>query len=221
MRAPRQLFFVAVALLAACNGSVPASNGSSQSAALTVYRDGCSAEACGARPEPRYRCAGGYPMTVCTKARGSCSWQIDCVDEPPPDYDGNVSVASCNGPSGSAEEACGPLPTYDEKDCVYGFIGEPQCESYGGASCAWSHRCRPQPCDQRGTCNTLDRSKLGAACDAQNPCPEGSTCGTIYVNLGETVPPTCIAGNPCDALTCKTGRCFVAESYPVQVRCGQ
>lgn len=158
-------------------------------------------------------------MTVCTKARGTCGWQIDCADQPPPDYDGNVAVSSCDGPV-APEEACGPLPTYDEKDCVYGFIGEPQCESYGGEPCAWSHRCRPQPCEQLGTCNTLDRSKLGEPCDAENPCPSGASCATIYVNLGETVPPTCIAGNPCDALTCNAGRaCIVAESYPAQVRC--
>lgn len=223
MRVPGSVLFVATALVAACNSkTTPAPNNATQAGALEVYRDGCDADACSARPPPQHRCAGGYAVTVCTAARGTCGWQVDCADEPPPDYDGNVSVTSCDG-AGTTVEACGPLPTYDEKDCVYGFIGEPQCESYGGAPCAWSHRCRPQPCEQRGTCNTFDRSKLGEPCDAlSDPCPSGSTCASVFVNLGETIPPTCIAGNPCDALTCNDGlTCTVAESYPAQVRCSR
>jgi hypothetical protein len=219
-------FAFATLVLVACGGAnaTQAPRGS-QTGALEVYRDACDAEACGARPAPWHRCVGGYEVSVCTKARGACGWQIDCADAPPPGYDGNVAVGSCDlgaPPGAEASEACGPLPAYDDQDCVYGFIGEPQCERYGADPCAWSRRCRPQPCEQRGTCNTLDRSKLGAACDAESPCPSGSTCASIAVNLGEHVPPTCIGGNPCDALTCADGlTCHVMESYPAQVACGR
>ena len=212
---------VAAAIIS-CGGTTTTDGaGGSQSEALQTYRDGCDEAACGARPAPEHMCAGGYAVSVCTKARGACGWQIDCASEPPPGYDGNVGVSPCDL-STTGEEACGPLPTADAKDCVYGFIGEPQCERYGSAACAWSRRCRPQPCEQTGTCNTLDRSKLGDTCDAQSPCPAGSTCASISVNLGESVPPTCIEGDPCAALTCAPGRsCAVLESYPAQVVCGR
>ncbi|MBX3211737.1 MAG: hypothetical protein KF850_06870 [Labilithrix sp.] len=208
-------------LVLACSSTSTTGDIGSQTDALEAYRDGCDAGACGARPAPQHQCVGGYAVSVCTKARGACGWQIDCADEPPPDYDGNVGVSPCDVNT-TAEQACGPLPVYDDADCVYGFIGEPQCERYGNASCAWSRRCRPKPCDQSGTCNALDRSKLGAACDAQIPCPTGSSCGSISVNIGDYVPPTCIEGDPCSALTCAPGlQCYVAESYPLQVGCGR
>jgi hypothetical protein len=215
----------ATVVLVACGGA-SATQGphGSQTGALEVYRDACDAEACGARPAPWHRCVGGYEVSVCTRARGPCGWQIDCADEAPPDYDGTVGVSSCDmGGSGTTgAEACGPRPDYDDKDCVYGFLGEPQCESYGGAGCAWSRRCRPQPCEQRGTCNTLDRSKLGAPCDAESTCPSGSICASIGVNIGEHVPPTCVEGTGCEALTCADGlTCHVMESYPAQIACGR
>lgn len=223
MRVPGSILFLSTTMIAAC-GSEAATD--VQVDALEVYRDGCDAGVCDARPAPQHRCVGGYAVTVCTKARGACGWQIDCADEPPPGYDGNVGVSSCDvsrpGGEGPGRERCGPIPDADERDCVYGFFGEPQCESYDRAPCAWSRSCRPQPCEQRGTCNTLDRSKLGASCDANATCPSGSTCASISVNLGEYVAPTCIEGNPCDALLCHAGRgCYVAESYPAQVGCGR
>lgn len=217
MRVLGSALFVASVALAAC--SEPAADVGAQAGALEVYRDGCDAAACSARPAPQHRCAGGYPVTVCTMARGECGWQVDCADEPPPDFDPHGSVSSCDG-GGASAASCGALPAYDDEDCVYGFFGEPVCESHDRAPCAWSRRCRPQPCEQRGTCNTLDRSKLGEPCDAEAPCPSGSSCASIFVNLGETTPPTCIAGDPCDALTCSAGlTCTVADSYPAQVRC--
>lgn len=212
MRIAGAALFVSGLVIAACSSDPDAD-------AFEVHRDGCSADACGARPEPGHGCVGGYAVTVCTKARGACGWQVDCAPEPPPGYDGNVGVGSCDG-GGQDADACGPVPTYDEKDCVYGFIGEPSCESYDRAPCAWSRRCRAQPCEQLGTCNTLDRSKLGEPCGLEAPCPEGSTCASIRVNIGESVPPTCIMGDPCEALTCYGGRdCMMAESYPGQLGC--
>ncbi|MBX3209462.1 MAG: hypothetical protein KF764_30795 [Labilithrix sp.] len=215
-------FVFAGLVLVACGGaSATGGTVGSQTGALGTYRDGCDANACGARPAPQHRCAGGFAVSVCTKARGTCGWQIDCADEPPPEYDGNVGVSSCDVNT-TAAQACGPLPVYDDKDCVYGFIGEPQCERYGNASCAWSHRCRPRPCEQTGTCNVLDRSKLGGTCDAESPCPTGSSCASINVNIGEHIPPTCVEGDACSALTCAAGlQCYVRESYPLQVGCGR
>lgn len=213
------LFFASTVVIVACNAGTEG-DADTQRDALGVYRDGCDAEACGARPAPKHQCVGGHAVTVCTGARGACGWQVDCADEPPPGYDGNVAVSSCDG-GGTTAAACGAVPAYDDKDCVYGFLGDPSCESYDRAPCAWSRRCRPQPCEQRGTCNTLDRSKLGADCDVTKPCPSGSTCASIRVNIGESVPPTCIAGDACSALTCAPGlACMVAESYPAQLGCG-
>ncbi len=202
---------------AACHGTsateIPVGSGET---ALETYRDGCDADTCGPRPSPTQRCVGGYATSVCTKARGACGWQIDCADKPPPEYDGDIPVSSC------AVQECGRVSAYDAKDCVYGFIGEPKCERYGSASCAWSRRCRPQPCDQTRSCNVLDRSKLGAACGLKTPCPSGSRCASINVNSGEFVSPTCIEGNGCGALMCAAGlRCYVEASNPAQLGCGR
>jgi len=210
------------AAIVACGGSTTGStdgtNGvGSQTGAFQTYRDGCDTAACDAQPPPKHQCVGGYPVSVCTKARGACGWQVDCASEPPPGYDGNVGVSQCPAAT------CGPLPTYDDKDCVYGFVvGEPQCERYGAAPCAWTRRCRPQPCEQTNTCKVLDGSKLGAACGGtDSSCPAGSSCASISVNIGDYVPPTCIQGNPCDALTCATGReRYILDSHPGQVGCG-
>lgn len=207
-------------VIAACSGKSDG-NAGSQADGLAVYRDGCDADACAARPAPAHLCAGGYAVTVCTKARGACGWQVDCADEAPAGYDGSIGVSSCASlADGTAP--CGQLPSSDEKDCVYGVIGEPQCESYDRQPCAWSQRCRPQPCDQKGTCNTLDRSKLGVPCGADVRCPSGSSCASVFVNLGETEPPRCIQGDPCSALTCAPGgECQTQDSYPAQVVCGR
>lgn len=207
-----------VGLVAACGKTTTEDSTASESGALGTYRDGCDADACGPRTEPKHQCIGGYPSNVCTKARGSCGWQVDCVAKPPADYDGAVGVSPCGSDPSTGEE-CGPLPPQDEKDCVYGFLGTPQCERYGNAACAWSHRCAPQPCDQTGTCNTLDRSKLGAACDASTPCPNGYGCASITVNIGESIPPTCVAESGCP-LTCAAGKsCIQLDSYPGQITC--
>ena len=220
MRPSSGVCFAFVAFVAACHGKA-AESSPSQGGALEVYRDGCDAAACGDRPAPKHRCVGGYELTVCTRARGACGWQVDCADDPPPGYDPAVAVATCGAAdAGATSIECGPLPAYDERDCVYGFVGEPQCERYGRSPCAWSRRCRPRPCEQTGTCNTLDRTRLGAPCDAFTTCPEGATCASISVGIGDQVPPRCIAGSPCDALTCAAGRtCYVASSYPAQVGC--
>lgn len=213
----------------ACGGSIQEDDASgagtgTQTGAFEIYRDGCDAAACDVRPAPEHICAGGYAVTVCTKARGTCGWQVDCSQEPPPGYDPLVPVSSCGHGGDSWLEVCGALPTYDPLDCVHGFAGEPQCEGWNRAPCAWKARCLPPPCDQTGGCNTLDRSKLGATCGAGEPCPAGSTCASINVNAPhEYLPPTCIEGNnPCDALVCAAGRsCYVAESYPAQVGCSK
>ncbi len=137
--------------------------------------------------------------------------------ERPADYDGNVGVSPCG--DATTGEQCGPLPAYDDKDCVYGFISKPQCERYGSAACAWSRRCAPRPCSEAGTCNTLDRSKLAGPCDAATPCPTGYSCASIAVNLGDFIPPTCIEINSCP-LACASGAsCTVLQSYPGQVVC--
>lgn len=207
-------------LVLACSGSTtPAPSPGTQTGTLGTYRDGCDAAACGAQPAPKHQCVGGYPASVCTKARGACGWQVDCVKEPPPGYDGAVGVSPCG--DATTGEQCGPQPVLDEKDCVYGFIGKPQCERYGSAACAWSSRCGPQPCNQTGTCNTLDRSKLGGPCGLDTPCPEGSSCASITVNLGEYIPPTCIQNGACPLTCAGGGSCIVAESYPGQMSCAR
>lgn len=219
MRFSLPFVLVGVALLVGgCDSKVADATGN-QAETLVVYRDGCDEAACGARIEPPHPCAGGYAVSVCTTARGACSWQVDCASEPPPGEDSSRAVSSCDVGGGPT---CGAVPSFDEKDCVYGFLGEPQCESWDGAACAWTQRCRPQPCEQTGTCNTLDRSKLGETCGIDKPCPEGATCASISVNVGEYVPPTCILGDPCSALTCAAGRgCAILESYPAQLVCSR
>lgn len=207
---------LASALFVACGDSSDPSAGSGQSA-LGTYRDGCDESSCGAQPAPPHSCVGGYPASVCTKARGACGWQVDCVSQPPPGYDGNAAVGFCPNAA-----SCGAVPTYDDLDCVWGFLGEPSCERRGSAPCTWSRRCRPEPCDRTGTCNTLDRSKVGEPCGNGERCPEGSSCNSVSVNIGDRVPASCILGNPCEALTCAAGRrCAILESYPGQVVCGQ
>lgn len=211
------------ALVVACGGGTTSSSGTgTQSGALGTYRDGCDEAACGAQPAPKHQCVGGYPASVCTKARGACGWQVDCVAQPPPGYDGTIGVGACG--DATKGEQCGAQPSWDDKDCVYGFINQAQCENYGGAGCAWSRRCAPQPCEQKGTCNTLDRSKLGPSCadlDAAPSCPDGYSCASITVNIGEYVPPVCIPNGVCP-LTCATpgDACFTLESYPGQMGCG-
>lgn len=203
-----------VVLVAACGGEDD-ENVSTGSGALGTYRDGCEAAACGTQPVPVHLCVGGYATSVCTNARGTCGWQTDCLAEPPPGYDGTIGIGSCE------VGACGALPDADEKDCVYGFLGEPQCERYDRQPCAWARRCRPRPCGETGTCNTLDRSKLGDACDLTTPCPAGYSCASISVNVGEQVPPTCVQQLSCP-LTCASGSsCVTMESYPAQIACAR
>lgn len=211
---------VVAGLVVACSGKTTAESPNAGAQALGTYRDGCDEAACGTQPSPKHPCVGGYPVSVCTQARGTCGWQVDCVAEPPAGYDGNVGVGPCGDPT--VGEQCGALPAYDDKDCVYGFVTKPQCERYGNAACAWSRRCGPQPCEQTGTCNTVDRSKLGGPCDAQTPCPEGYSCASISVNIGEYIPPTCVQGNSCP-LTCAApgASCHILESYPGQIVCGR
>lgn len=200
----------------------PADPTTTGQAPLETYRDGCGEAECGATPAPAHRCVGGYELAVCTKARGACSWQVDCAAEPPAGYNGNVGVGPCDLGEPAAPSKCGALPTYDEKECVWGFVGTPQCESYDMAACEWSHRCRPEPCDRKGTCNILDRSKVGQACNGNTPCPEGSECASISVNIGEYVETSCIQGNPCAALACAAGsNCLVLESSPAQILCSK
>ena len=213
-RAAASSVFV-IAFVVACSGQTANTNGNTgtQSGALGTYRDGCDAATCGDRPAPKHSCTGGYPSSVCTKARGACGWQVDYLHDPPADFDGSIGVSPCSD--------CGTQPAFDDKDCVYGFIGEPQCEKYGTAACGWTRRCRPQPCDQTGTCNVLDRSKLGGACDIKTPCPTGYSCASIAVNIGENIPPTCVKPDSCP-LTCAAGTsCAILDSFPGQIVCGR
>lgn len=209
-------------LLIACNGATTDREPStgSQKGALGTYRDGCDEAACGALPAPKHRCIGGYAASVCTKARGTCGWQVDCAKDPPTDYNPNIGVSPCG--DATTGEACGAQPAWDDKDCVYGFVNtKPQCESYDRAACAWSRSCAPQPCSETGTCNILDRSKLGAACDAKTQCPDGYLCASITVNIGEYIAPVCVPRDGC-VLTCADGgSCFYLESYPEQLGCGK
>lgn len=69
--------------------------------------------------------------------------------------------------------------------------------------------------------NTLDRSKLGEACDANTRCPEGYGCASITVNAGEYVPPTCVQQASCP-LTCASGSsCIQMDSYPARIACAR
>lgn len=176
----------------------------------------CAADACAGQPIPKHQCVGGVPASKCNaRADGTCRWQIDCVTpdpNAPPDMRG---VSSCQ------PGACGAEPAWNADECVYGFVSpKPSCENLDRAGCAWSRRCGPRPCSETGTCNTLDRSRLGKTCDAESGCPDGTQCVSFSVNIGDYVEPTCVQGNPCAALTCATGKsCVVLESYPGQVMC--
>lgn len=217
MRCPVAIALTAILVVAACGDTSDPPAGSGQSA-LGTYRDGCDANVCGAQPTPARSCFGGYPTSVCTKARGACGWQVDCVSDPPPDFFAGGAIGNCP----DAASSCGAVPAFDELDCVWGYSGEPTCERLDKNPCTWTRRCRPAPCDRTGTCNTLDRSKVGARCGNGETCPEGSSCNSVSVNFDDYVPASCILGNPCDALTCAAGRsCAILESFPGQVVCGK
>jgi hypothetical protein len=205
---------VVPAVLLACTGgsSDPTAGDGNTSGGLSS----APPNACADVPVPPHECVGGVPAPRCNpREGGGFRWQIDCV---PPDPN---AAPDLRGVSSCADDACGPQPSWDSSECVYGFANQASCESIDHGACTWSRRCLPKPCSvEEGTCNTLDRSRLGAPCSAEAPCPEGSSCASITVNIGESVEPVCIEGNPCDALTCAGGReCFFLGSYPAQVVC--
>jgi len=202
------------ALVVACT-SGPAERDGEGGGALTEL---CPASACAEQARPSHECVGGVPSLRCNpRESGACRWQVDCV---PPDPNAPPDL---RGVSQCAEGACGAEPTWDPDQCVHGFVGKQgSCESIDRGPCEWRRSCLPKPCSvEDGTCNTLDRSRLGAPCGAEGAsCPDGSTCGSIAVNIGERIEPVCISGDPCSALQCAAGRsCSVLESYPVQVVC--
>lgn len=199
--------------LVACSESSPGEG--SGSASLEVYQDGCDAAACGERPAPAHACVGGHAVSVCTTGRGSCGWQVDCQSEPPADYDPGSAIGSCE------VDECGDRPSFDAADCVYGFVGEPVCQRRDRQACAWERSCRPEPCEKRGDCNQLDRSRLGAACDAETACAAGQECASFWANVGEGTGAVCFTGDGCgDVLQCAAGRtCIVLESYPPIYTC--
>lgn len=183
------------------------------------------AAACAGKPVPPHACVGGTREPRCnTLANGETRWQIDCIrlDATKP-LDAGTSTSPPVGISPCDAQACGPEPAWDESDCVYGFYGAaPSCSSIDRAPCTWARSCRSKPCTPEDpTCNVLHEEKLGQPCDADLECPSGSSCNSIVANFGDDEPRTvCIAGNPCDALTCAAGkRCRVAASYPAQVAC--
>lgn len=60
----------------------------------------------------------------------------------------------------------------------------------------------------------------GGTCGVDQPsCPANRSCVVVFLDTG-TVGPSCIPGNPCDALQCSTGSCYQLDSYPGQVVCG-
>ncbi len=182
------------------------------------------ASACAGKAVPPHACVGGARELRCTTlASGETRWQIDCIrqDATKP-VDAGASSSPPRGMSPCEAQACGPTPAWDEGDCVHGFYGEPSCSSIDRGACTWGRFCRPKPCTPEDpTCNVLHPERLGRACDGNTPCPSGSNCNTIVANLGDDEPQTvCIAGNPCDALTCAPGkRCRIALSDPGQVSC--
>ncbi|AKU95983.1 hypothetical protein AKJ09_02647 [Labilithrix luteola] len=202
-------------LLAACAGRTnSSSNDGKTSGASTLL---CPASACDGQTTPPHQCVGGVASPVCAQqADGSCRKQIDCA-KPDPNAPGNSgSVSSC------PEGACGPQPSFDPADCVYGFASNtPSCEAHDRSVCTWHQRCRPKPCSiEEGTCNVVDRSRLGASCGLNEPCPSGSSCVGFNVGIGDSIAPVCVEGNPCALMTCAEGKqCAILESYPGQVVC--
>jgi hypothetical protein len=181
-------------------------------------------EACAGKQVPDFLCAGGKRQPRCNLlASGESRWQIDCLRDV-------EETAPSPGTVFSACAACAEQPAWDDAACQWGFAGAPACLRFdNGASCTWWRTCRPKPCSDPNPdpqCNTLVSSKLGAPCDEANPwrpCPEGSSCASVFVNAGDpVVPPTCIIGRPCDALVCAPGKvCSSTDSSPSFVRCGE
>jgi hypothetical protein len=205
-----------IVVIVSCGGTVTrseAENSGSGGSSIAL----CPSASCDAQATPTHQCVGGVPSPVCAQlAEGSCRKQLDCVTAAPGDPRNLGGVSPCE------VARCGPLPTYDPLDCVYGFTAAPaQCESYDRAACAWTKRCKPKPCaPEKGECNSLDRSRLGEPCGVDKQCPVGSSCVSITIGIDDRVPPTCVSGDPCTALTCAAGAsCSIAESYPGQVSC--
>lgn len=210
-------FAVAVALAAACGGSTSSGNDATSSGASSADGNVCLPSACDAQQTPAHECVGGVPSPVCVaQPNGACRKQIDCVKPDP------TAPPDMRGLSPCDPAACGPEPVFDPADCRYGFAGTaPGCESIDRGACTWRRRCRPKPCSvAEGTCNTVDTSRLGGPCGLDRPCPESSSCASIMVDIGETIGPVCITGNPCTAVTCGKGKsCSTRASYPAQVVC--
>ena len=61
-------------------------------------------------------------------------------------------------------------------------------------------------------CDVLDELEFVEECDALSPCP----IGECYV-FPDDSNAICYEGNPCDE--CDSGKCVIAESYPMQVFC--
>ncbi len=204
----------AIAALAACKGQT--------TSVVDSDAGGGGPTPCDALPVPPHFCVGGDPVPRCNpRPDGSHRWQIDCV---PRDPNAPSKPSDSWGISPCPANDCGPQPTWNDDDCLYGFVpkSEPQCESLNRGPCTWNRRCQPKPCShEEGTCNTLDRSRLGKPCGGDVQCPEGSSCASFSVNIGEYVDPVCVPGDPCELLTCVKGTCAVLESYPAQVVCGR
>lgn len=197
-----------IILAAACNGALDA--GPAQGAATTV------ADCCAGQPAPahlsQWRCANGSPSPVCEP---DCRWRVDCVPSGPPAADGLGVISSCT------ESQCGAPPAFDDSECRYPLrsgASKPECYSLNRDACTWHPRCGPKPCSvAEGTCDVLDRSRLGAPCGVSGgPCAKGSSC----VYIGEGPDPVCVEGDACTPLKCAPGKmCVVLESSPAQVMC--
>lgn len=212
-----------------CGGSSPPPCTSLVAVVLLVGAAGCTTSGvagadartpCDGQPVPPHGCAGGEPVPRCNASDdGRYRWQIDCG----PFTEASSKIALC-GVSPCEPAACGPEPSWNDDECVYGFAGtEGTCDRFDHGPCTWNRRCLPKPCSEaEGTCNVLDRSRLGRPCGRTegDDCPSGSTCASIAVSEREHVDPVCIEGDPCTALTCAPGRrCRMAASYPGQLGC--
>lgn len=182
------------------------------------------AAACAGKPVPPHGCIGSVREPRCTTLpSGEARWQIDCIRQDPTKP--ADTTAAPVGISFCEAKACGPMPAWDESDCVHGFYGaEPNCSSVDRGECAWGRFCKPKPCTPEDpTCNVLHPERLGRACDGSTRCPAGSSCNTIAANFGDDLPKTvCILDPPCSALTCAAGRsCTETLSDPGTVSCSR
>ncbi len=170
---------------------------------------------CEGKPIPPHECVGGVRTPRCNVVGGESRWQIDCVPRDPSSAPDTRGVSNC-GPSG-----CGLPPTWETSDCVHGFAGtDASCESYDGAACMWTRRCLPKPCSvDEGTCDVVNRDRLGAPCGGGTECPAGQSCATVHGDVGTVDDPVCVA-DPCGAITCAAGKkCSVLESEPLMIVC--